>query len=314
MAASDRRQALSAAAQWFARLGAAPADPALQQQWQQWHNACPTHQWAWQRLAMLQAQLGQAQGGLGYNVLAQAGAGGLGRRALLKGLVLGAGLGALGWGGYRQAPVWLADLRTGTGEQRSLRLADGSRLVLNTASAVDVDFTATARALRLRAGEVFIETAKDARPFTLSTGHGTLRALGTRFGARLYPRHTELAVFEHAVAVHPAHVAGEQAVIQAGQGVAFSADGVMPPRALAADEDAWVSGRLVIDGWRLDRLIAELQRYRPGYLGCAGEVGHWRVSGAYSLRDLDLTLAAVARALPVRVERYGPFWARVVPV
>lgn len=55
MSPLPQRQALSAAAQWFARLGEAPADPDLQQRWQAWHAADPQHQWAWQRVAMLQA-------------------------------------------------------------------------------------------------------------------------------------------------------------------------------------------------------------------------------------------------------------------
>ncbi|ERT16973.1 iron dicitrate transport regulator FecR, partial [Pseudomonas putida SJ3] len=90
MSPLPQRQALSAAAQWFARLGEAPADPDLQQRWQAWHAADPQHQWAWQRVAMLQAQLNQAQGALGHDVLERAGQQGpaLQRRMLLKGLLL----------------------------------------------------------------------------------------------------------------------------------------------------------------------------------------------------------------------------------
>lgn len=81
---------------------------------------------------------------------------------------------------------------------------------------------------------------------------------------------------------------------------------------LAGEAENWTRGRLVVDGWRLDRLLAELQRYRSGYLGCAEQIGHLKVSGSYPLDDTDMALGVIARALPVRVERYTHYWTRLV--
>jgi ferric-dicitrate binding protein FerR (iron transport regulator) len=47
-----------------------------------------------------------------------------------------------------------AGLRTATGEQKTIDLADGSRVVLNTASAWDIVFNAEERRLKLHAGEI----------------------------------------------------------------------------------------------------------------------------------------------------------------
>ncbi|WDY56027.1 FecR domain-containing protein [Pseudomonas sp. PSKL.D1] len=316
MNTSPQRQALSAAAHWFARLGEAPQDPRLQQQWQAWHNADPHHQWAWQQVAMLQARMGKAQGALGYGVLERAGLQGMAhqRRMLLKGLVLGVGLGALGWRGYRDAPVWLADQRTAVGEQRRLTLNDGSQLILNTASAVDIAFTANARMLHLQAGEIYVETAHDPRPFLVSSAQGVTRALGTRFSVRQYEGVTRTSVFQDAVAIRPRGSQGDEQAINSGHSVTFDSQRVLQHAPLATTDDAWTEGRLVVDDWRLDRLIDELQRYRSGYLGCAANVGQLRVSGAYSLTDIDLTLATIARSLPVRLSRHTRFWTRLEAV
>lgn len=308
---SPEHQALSLAAHWFARLGAAPGDALVQRQWQAWHDENPLHQWAWQRVGLLQTQLGNAKGALGYQVLERAGRGVAvsGRRGLLKGLVLGVGVGALGWAGYRQAPVLLADLRTGTGERLTHTLDDGTTLVLNTASAVDIAYTAQTRLIVLRAGEIFIATAKDPRPFIVRSVQGAMQALGTRFSVRQQDGFTQLGVFEHAVAVRPQ--AGENVVIPSGQAVSFNTQAPFDPHPLDPSADAWINGRLVVDGWRLDRLIGELQRYRSGYLGCAPEVAHLRVSGSYPLDDIDLALSAIARSLPVKVERRTDWWVRL---
>jgi len=52
--------------------------------------------------------------------------------------------------------------QTATGERSTYTLADGSSLMLNTGSSVDIVFDDKQRLLRLRAGEVLVQTAKDS--------------------------------------------------------------------------------------------------------------------------------------------------------
>ncbi|TDF84739.1 FecR domain-containing protein [Pseudomonas sp. H9] len=310
MISAEQRQALSEAADWYARQPSHSAQ--LQQQWQHWKQRSEVNAWAWQRVELLQAQLAGVDGAMAGKVLARATRMPLDRRTLLRCLLLGLGVSALGLSGYRQAPVWLADVRTERGQRRTLNLADGSQLTLNTSSAVDVQFDAQARRVVLLLGEVLIETAKDARPFYVVSAQGQMQALGTRFIVRQYEGSTDLAVLEHAVAVsiHNAHPAQR---IEAGQGVRFDSAGIVARRALQSGEGEWVKGHLLIDGWRLDRLLAELGRYRPGYLGCAEEVAHLQLSGSFPLDNTDQALAAIARAVPVDIRQHTRFWTRVMP-
>lgn len=313
MTSDAHRRALRDAAQWFAQMCASPDDPALQAQWHAWHSQNADHRWAWQCLTSLQAQIGSVPQQLAWQVMDKVNrqGGGLDRRTLLKCLLLGAGVSTLSWQGYRAAPVWMADLSTRTGEQRHEILTDGTLLVLNTATAVDVVFDANQRLLILRAGEIHVTTGKDARPLRVRSAQGEMRALGTRFAVRQFDGQTHLNVYEHAVAVRPEQTDGEM-VIEQGRSVNFDRLGLITQRELISSEEAWPQGRLVVDGWRLDRLIDELQRYRPGYLSCAQEVSHLQVSGSYLLSDIDVTLNAIARSLPVRIERHTRYWTRVV--
>lgn len=297
-------------------MGASPDNPDIQAQWLAWHHEHPSHQWAWERLNLLQSQMSSVPPPLAYRVLDKAArqAPGLDRRTLLKGLLLGVGLGAAGWGGYRESAIWLADRRTATGEQRSETLTDGTRLTLDTASAVDLRFDATTRLLILRAGAIHLSTASDPRPLIVRSAEGDMRALGTRFSVRQEDGQTRLDVFEHAVAVRPRQANGVEQIIQAGHSVRFRDAQAGSVERLAGEAENWTRGRLVVDGWRLDRLLAELQRYRSGYLGCAEQIGHLKVSGSYPLDDTDMALGVIARALPVRVERYTHYWTRLVAV
>jgi hypothetical protein len=81
---------------------------------------------------------------------------------------------------------------TASGQRRSFTLDDGSRLGLNSHSAVDLLFDADQRLLVLRRGELLIQVAPDPhRPLRVRTAQGQVQALGTRFlvsQERLNPR------------------------------------------------------------------------------------------------------------------------------
>jgi transmembrane sensor len=71
---------------------------------------------------------------------------------------------------------------TASGQRRSFTLDDGSRLGLNSHSAVDLLFDADQRLLVLRRGELLIQVAADPqRPLRVRTAQGQVQALGTRF-------------------------------------------------------------------------------------------------------------------------------------
>ena len=64
---------------------------------------------------------------------------------------------------------------------------------------------------------------------------------------------------------------------------------------------------------RLADFVQELSRYRPGWLRCDPAVADLRVSGVFQIDDTDRALAAVAHALPVRVERRTRYWVTLIP-
>ncbi|CAM3883121.1 Protein FecR [Pseudomonas reidholzensis] len=309
---SEQRQALREAAQWHARLHAAPDCAERRAQWQAWLDQSPLHGWAWGRLGQLQAGLVGIPGPLARHTLA-AGQVEPGRRTLLKGLVLGLGVTGVALTGYRNAPTWLADQRTATGERRSLTLQDGTRLTLNTASAVDIRYSAGQRLIVLIEGEIVVQTATDPRPLHVRTVHGDMRALGTRFNVRLHADCTELIVIEHAVAVQTA-TREREVRVDAGMALAFDTGTLPEPRLADLTRTEWRQGQLVLDGWPLRRALAELQRYRTGRLSCSDEVAGLQLAGVYPLDDTDRALVAIAEALKLEINTYARFWTRLTPM
>lgn len=281
-----------------------------QEAFHRWHAADEEHARAWRQLGMLDQRLAAAAAPT--------------RKALLQPRArrrLGQGLAALvlalsgGWyaSHTQTAAYWLADQRTATGEMRTLRLADGTEIDLNTHSALDIRFNAHERRIVLQSGEVFIKTGHgDNRPFIVQTTDGRLRALGTRFLVRREDDGTRLGVVQSAVAARPARLGDEQ-VIRQGEQVLMHQGSLDVARPLPANAATWTRGMLVVENVRLADLLEQLSRYRVGLLRAAPAVADLRITGSFPLHDTNLALRALQPTLPVRIEQRTPWWVTVMP-
>ncbi|HAP26138.1 MAG TPA: iron dicitrate transport regulator FecR, partial [Achromobacter sp.] len=123
-----------------------------------------------------------------------------------------------------------ADAATATGERRRYLLSDGSQLLLDARSRVNLDFTPAYRQVRLLDGAVTVSVAPDSRrPFLVQTAQGTVRALGTRYMVRQQAQRTVVVVHEHEVEVET--MSGAHGTIRAGTGARFDNARMDTPRA-----------------------------------------------------------------------------------
>ncbi|QKY05365.1 sigma-70 family RNA polymerase sigma factor [Janthinobacterium lividum] len=236
------------------------------------------------------------------------------RRHAVKTLALLLACGTSLYAFERRGPWrWLtADYRTAVNQRRVVTLDDGTRLTLNTSSAVNIVYNGEQRRIQLLAGEIFIATGKDAaqRPFFVDTPHGSLQALGTRFTVRLHEQYASAGVLEGAVAVL-ADDGGQRLVLRPGEGAHFDGSG-LHRQALAPYGGAWLDGMLVARDMRLADFLAELSRYSDHPLACAPAVASLRVSGSYPLADVSAILDAVSASLQLRRNTVTRFWGHQV--
>ena len=95
-----------------------------------------------------------------------------------------------------------ADALTETGQMRTVDLPDGSKAVLNTASAIAIDYSANVRIVRLLRGEASFTVRPDAtRSFAVEAAGGSVRALGTEFVVKREAGHVRITDVESQVAV-----------------------------------------------------------------------------------------------------------------
>lgn len=305
---------LGEAADWMVQLQSGSATDEDRRAIAQWQGRSAQHAQAWQRAQAILGDFNTVPAAIAGDTLQRIGRKKpLGRRQAL-GLLLAAGPAT--WLAYRQLPwqQWTADQHTAIGEQKNLTLPDGTRLLINTGSSLNIAFSEQVRRIELLKGEVLITTAKDAahRPFIVQTRHGTARALGTRFSVRVGEQRSRVAVTEGAVELLPEH-ASQGVIVKAGEQGAFSADGVAAVEPLDVSALTWENGMLLAQHMRLADLLDELGRYRAGVLRCHDSVANLTVSGAFSLRDTDASLHLLQETLSVTVSSVTGYWVTVEP-
>ncbi|MBK1615513.1 histidine kinase [Rubrivivax gelatinosus] len=315
MAEADTRldAAQRAALEWQVSFWSGETGDAERRAFEAWLAADDSHRRAWERVQRVGGQLHAVPGEVAGAVLRAARAP-AGRRRVLRGLLLLAGAGGTA-AVVRRTPQWQlasAAESTAPGERRELTLADGSRLTLNTATALDLRLDAAVRRVLLRAGEVHVATAPDParRPFYVETPEGSVQALGTRFTVRMLDAGVRVQVFDGAVEIRPRDGAAPRRLAAGQQGV-FDAGAAREPEALDDSASAWMRGLLIAERLRLADFAAELGRYRRGVLRCDPEVAELLVSGVFPSADTDAVLRSLVRALPVRVTLATRYWVSI---
>ena len=206
----------------------------------------------------------------------------------------------------------LSDYYTGVGEQQIVTLADGSKIMLNTDTAISVAYTPSGRQLTLKHGQaVFYVAADRNRPFEVATDIAVVKALGTVFEVREEGQSTQITVQEHAVSVKGLHDkdyvntarvnAGQQAVFHSKHGLSGVID-------VDTNQSAWQRGKLVFNNQPLSAVVAELDRYLPGHIAIVDKsLTALRVSGVFPITDPTATLTMIEQLLPIKITRITPW-------
>lgn len=310
---------LEEAAEWLMRLGESDLSDTERAEWECWRVSSPERHRAWALAQLLKSKLGGLPPSLAMSALDRPS--NPERRAALVKLATILAVLPAGWGSWKlvEAQQWSADYRTSVGQRRELTLADGSQITLNTDTAIDVLFDANQRLINLRDGEILVQTAPDvspqARPFLVSTPQGRMQALGTQFTVRELQTRTHLAVLEGAVRVqlpHDSRVA--PLIVNAGQRTDFSSQAFGRLNPVDSSASAWTQGMLMADNLRLADFVAELARYRKGFVRCDPAIADLRISGAFPISDTQRTLNMLVQTYPVIATGHlSGYWVTLSP-
>ena len=227
------------------------------------------------------------------------------RMPLLAAAVGTVAVAVLGWWLVTQMPLH-KQYRTVHGEQRIVRLDDGSVLHINSDSNVRVAYTGTGRDIVMKHGQALFQVAEDeTRPFRVRVGNTQVVAVGTEFDVRRVGDDVLVTVVQGSVAITKLAMAAsdERRAAQnpvplqltAGQ-QARLADGPMstPPAVLAVQgvdvrpAVAWAEQKIMFEHETLQNVAAEFNRYGGTQLTIEdAQIATLRISGIFRAYDLE---------------------------
>ena len=201
-------------------------------------------------------------------------------------------------------PAWHTEqVRVAVGAQRELVLADGSQVLLDSGSRLQIERHLRSRQLELLEGQARFTVVHADAPFIVHSQGVRVRDIGTVFDVRSDVRGVRVGVLEGAVEVGIGH--GTVQPLRAGQQLLAAAGELGEVQAVASGAmEAWRSSVLRFDGTPLRDAIVDLQRYSEVPLQLADErTSGLRLSGEFDSRQVRALLEQLPAVLPVTVVR-----------
>ncbi len=310
---------LAAAADWFLLL-AEDDSSENRRRWQHWHDAHPSHRWAWEKVEKLQSLLAAAPRQAPH-VLQQAERNQAERKvhrsqSARRQVLAMLGVIATGGIGYRLASTWqqapaapqIDWIVAAKGERREVSLPDGGRLWLASGTRVGIAYDAGHRDLYLDAGVLQLTSGRDpqGRKLRILARDGVIRPLGTRLTVSLFATHTVLAVQQSAAEVQP--LSGSRVRVEAGQRVLFSGTASGRPETALFPEDAWTRGLLTALNMPLTEFAERFALYSGQHIEVAPALAVRRVSGTFRIDAAERSLRTLADGLGLRLDPAGDGW------
>jgi len=208
---------------------------------------------------------------------------------------------------WREQWAKLTPIRTRIGEIRTVRLSDGSTVILDTDSALAVNITPSVRHLVLQKGRARFDVRHDPRhPFRVVAGDGVVVARGTMFDIALTAR-DQVAVtlvrgavdIEGDAAKSPMPVAR----MTPGQKAAFGPKiDHLALKPVVISEETWPQGVLTFDRAPLRDVLAAANRYTVRQIELGQDVaGDVAVTGVFHAGDADRLARTLAATLDLQL-------------
>jgi transmembrane sensor len=217
---------------------------------------------------------------------------------------------------------------TGIGEQRTVELADHSRIVLDAATRIRVRLAGDGRFVQLEAGQAEFYVVKDpARPFKVQIDGATITDLGTVFNVNRTERRVDIAVIEGRVAFTPRPVdtvsrgvvhgpaspsattiplRNEGAIeLSAGEELRVSLNGLtkLIPHADLDSLTAWRKGLLIIRDEPLGQAVRRFNRYSSLQIEIQGDaLAAEHIGGVFKAGDTQGFIRAIQLYQPVTAD------------
>lgn len=205
--------------------------------------------------------------------------------------------------------VWMTNrpeiVSTAVGEQRTVRLDDGSQVTLDTGSRIEVQMGEDRRTVLLLAGQAFFDVEGDpGRPFVVRAGEASVTAVGTRFSVRRMDEGVKVVLVEGRVSITDRRGARGGWTLAPGEQIATAADRPEIRTVDVAEATSWTAGRLTFRQTPVAAALAEMNRYTETPIELrSARVSRIPMDGVFDVGDQEGLVAALAELYDLAARR-----------
>lgn len=203
-------------------------------------------------------------------------------------------------------------LTSPTGDIRTVRLPDGSKVTLDAGATLTVAFGDRRRSLTLTEGRARFEVAHEIRPFVVEAGTGEITAHGTIFDVEIKAAgRVQVALLRGAIAVRVHDVKSNRIASReliAHQRTDFDVSGfAVPIQATPFQANDWPRGVIDADTMPLAELLGQANRYTaiPFEIDDPS-LASLQISGRFHINQPDLLAQNLADLFDLMVDRTRP--------
>lgn len=200
---------------------------------------------------------------------------------------------------------------TAIGKTQAVRLADGSRMELNTDTKVRANVTSARRIVTLDAGEVYFDVVHDEkRPFTVYAGNRRITDLGTKFTVFRDGDDVRVTVREGRVKVDMLDRPALQTPVVADAGQVIVSKGGETLLMDKSEQDisrdlSWRDGMLVFNQQTLAEVAEQFNRYNAKKIQVDGNARRIRIGGSFRADNVDVFVLLLHRGFGLSVKTQG---------
>lgn len=295
---------------WFFRLQASDLLESERMAFEQWLTTSPAHQDAWQEVQDLLQALETPAKKLRSRCVESSASQANRRQPLFSHIMIAAAMMlCLGLAYYLQ-PTLLQNLQsdyyTATGEQREIVLVDGSHVLLNTNTAIQIDLGFKQRRIKLLRGEAFFDVVHDPKhPFQVNADNVNAKDIGTAFSVSRFNHHVEISVSEGVVEAMAESAHDQAATLSRGESAHYESNKLISRQNINDEQKlAWRDGRIVFVQATLDEIVRQINRYRPGKLLITDpKLKLRRLTAVFYLNRLDDAIYTLQNSFGISVLR-----------
>lgn len=211
------------------------------------------------------------------------------------------------WHWRKPAEVFATEI----GKTQAVRLADGTRMELNTDTKVHADVTASRRVVTLDAGEVYFDVVHDdKRPFTVYAGNRRITDLGTKFAVFRDGDDVRVTVHEGRVKVDLLNKPALDTPVVADAGHMVVSKGgetllVDKPAEDIVRDLSWRNGMLIFNQQTLAEVAEQFNRYNARKIHVEGNARKIRIGGSFRADNVDVFVLLLHRGFGLSVKDQG---------